>query len=95
MSQYVYAAWFRDHASERSDRDREWVACLLVEAETAADAQTWGDHLASGMCTRRTQEEFLWSEVRPPNDPLYSGTDNTSLPAVKYGVEATDEEIGW
>jgi hypothetical protein len=95
MGQYVYAGWFKDNVSDPGDQDHEWVACLLIEAETVADAQAWGDHLAKRMCARRTNEEFLWSEVRTPDDTLYVGTDISGLPVVQYGVEETDEQIGW
>lgn len=83
MGQYVYAGWFRDIHLKPSDQDHEWVACLLVEAETAADAQAWGDHLAKGICARSNHEKFIGSELLPTDDPFYSGTDTTSLPVVQ------------
>lgn len=92
---WVYTAWFRDSLATPEDEDREWVACILIEASSESDAHAWGDHLARSMCSRITNEEFVGSEVRSPDDRTYMNVAIEDLPTVAYGVEASDEQIGW
>ena len=95
MKSWVYAAWFRNHEMTPGDQDYEWVACILINAVSKSEAQEWGDHLAHRMTSRNTKEEFLWSEVRSTEDSFYENTKHESLPVVDYGIEVTDEQIGW
>ena len=46
MSRYVYSVWFRDLLEDPSEQDDEWVAYFYIDADTAADAKEWGDHLS-------------------------------------------------
>lgn len=94
MAQFVYIAWFRDPRFPSDDQDYEWVACFIIEAEDARSAQAWGDHLARDRAARKPEEPFLWSEVRSPDDPMFTNTTAPS-PIVSCGVEATDKFLGW
>jgi hypothetical protein len=91
MTRYLYSVWFQDRSADSSDQDYEWVACIYIEAETAEDARSWGDHLSKSYCDRRPHNVFLWS------DEITTMSDVTdwSGPVVVYGQEASDEYIGW
>ena len=89
LLRFLYTAWFRDEIANCEDQDHEWPACFIVEANTASDAQAWGDHLARAFGKRHETESFLRSSVE--NVPLKS----VGLPFIKYGYEADDKEIGW
>jgi hypothetical protein len=91
---WIYAVWFRDARMPPDEQDYEWLALIAIPDVSAERAREWGDHLAH----RRAgvDAQFLWSEVRRPSDPVYSpGGDWSTVPVVRYGVEATDDEIGW
>jgi hypothetical protein len=90
---FLYTAWFRNRRLPPEDQDYEWPACFLVTAETATEAQAWGDHLATSFASRRDDEVFLRSDI----DETESGGESGSLrvPVIPCGYEATDGEIGW
>lgn len=46
MTEFVYSAWFADDAAHPDDQDREWVACIGIEAASPEEAQGWGNHLS-------------------------------------------------
>ena len=91
--EYVYTVWFRDTSAEPDDQDREWPACIVIDADRIDDATAWGDHLAKRFSNRRSTEQFLRSQSEPID--AYSDADMSSTPRVACGHEATDEEIGW
>ena len=95
MEQFMYVAWIRDTRFPPEDQDSEWVACIVIRAASAADAQEWGDHLAKRKCSGNDQEVFMWSEVHMRDNPTYSEEMWSSVPEVAYGEEATDKHIGW
>ncbi len=84
---FEYVAWFRNPAFPSDDQDYEWPACFLVEAESAAAAQEWGDRLARSYAARAS-EMFLSSRVEPSKgDPW--------RPTMEVGDEDGDRRIGW
>ena len=95
MFRFIYAVWFLDRTASPEDQHREWVACIEIRAPSESDAIAWGDHLSRGMCRRNPDNEFLSSEVRRPDDPLYAGSSQHELPVVPFGAEASDESLGW
>ena len=93
---WIYVAWFRDSLASPDDEDREWVAVIRILATSAEQARQWGDHLAVKRAAATGSDRFIWSEVHAPSDPRYRGKpDWTSTPLVPYGVEASNEHIGW
>ncbi len=98
MIRRAYSAWFRNQLLAARDEDHEWVAVIVIEAETSELAWAWGDHLAKSYSNRNPQEAaFLWSEVRALDDPMYDGTTQSwdESPLVLFGHEATEDQIGW
>lgn len=93
MPIYPYAVWFRDSSLLPSEQDYEWVACILIEAETAEKAKSWGDHLAKSFAERTTNEQFLRSYVEEPG--AWGERDISGTPTIAYGYHASDDEIGW
>ncbi|HUR81381.1 MAG TPA: hypothetical protein VM733_11480 [Thermoanaerobaculia bacterium] len=87
MPLFLYTAWFRDLTAMPDDEDAEWPACFVIDAPRSIAALEWGDQLARDFSARRGTEVFQWSTVEAEADP--------SLPVVKYGQAASDEEIGW
>ncbi len=89
MSKHQYVVWFRDTLQSPEDQDYEWVACILIAAESEALAQEWGDHLAALYCRRWPHNQFLRSYFDPepwaPED----------VPSINYGETASDDVIGW
>lgn len=89
----LYYVWFRDTSVPPEDQDREWVACIVIDAGTRSDAVAWGDHLAGRYSTQSGCQEVLSSGLESIES--YSEIEISQLPQVEYGYEATDEEIGW
>jgi len=90
MMRYLYTAWFEDQFAEPDDQDREWPACIVIDAPGVAEAHSWGDHLARAFATRRMSELFLRSSIEAEGDNA-----SRSTPVVSVGVEASDRELGW
>lgn len=65
----------------------------MINAENIEDATAWGDHLSTQYSARYPYEKFLRSYSEPPEKYAIGGI--SSLPRIKYGHEATDDEIGW
>jgi hypothetical protein len=84
---FEYVVWFRSPALPTEDRDSEWPACFLVEAESPEAAREWGDRLARSRAARAS-ELFLSSRIEP-------STGDQRLPTVRAGEEASDQLIGW
>ncbi|MAB78306.1 MAG: hypothetical protein CMJ89_03030 [Planctomycetes bacterium] len=95
MMPFVYTAWFRCEYLQEDDEDREWVACMIIKAESSKAAQEWGDRLARSKADRDPDEHFLRSDITLPDDPMYSDASVEGVPRFTYGEEATDEQIGW
>ena len=92
MRRYVYTAWFRDTCISPDDQVHEWPACLIIQAEAAEEALSWGDRLARAFSERRIIEVCLNSYVV---DESEASGDLATLAVVPVGYEASDEEIGW
>ncbi|WP_213450828.1 hypothetical protein [Rhizomonospora bruguierae] len=90
MQRYEYVVWFRNPALPADDEDYEWPAVFVVEAASADDAQSWGDHLGRRWADG-AGEIFLYSAV----EPFVRSVEADRLPVVPYGVEVSDEHIGW
>ena len=98
VTRYIYTVWFRDDAADRDDQHYEWLACFYIDAETAAAALAWGDHLAHSYVARNygvLLNVFLRSDVTTKDDPIWEGVTVWDGPVVVDGQEATDDEIGW
>ena len=78
---------------EPDEQDYEWVACILIEADSADDALAWGNHLAKGYCGRNPTERYLRSCIDDPG--AWKGLDLSAVPTIKFGYEASDDDIGW
>lgn len=89
----LYTAWFRNTLFRPDEQDHEWPACIVIDANTLEDAKAWGDHLAKQFSDRSPSEQFLHSVAKPIEDN--ADVDIQSTPRIKYGYNATDEEIGW
>ncbi|MFG1747622.1 MULTISPECIES: hypothetical protein [Micromonospora] len=89
MRRYEYVAWFRKPALPVDDQDYEWPAVFVVEAPSAEDAKSWGDHLARRWAVS-AGEIYLYSAVEPHVPP-----SRDELPIVPCGVEVSDDYIGW
>jgi hypothetical protein len=94
MAEFVYSVWFADDAAFPDDQDREWVACIGIEAASAKEAQAWGDRLAHDRAIRRNSERFLWSSVELKAE-VVGVTDWSTMPCIRVGQCASDDEIGW
>ncbi len=77
-------------------QDQEWVAVFLIEAENEQLARSWGDQLAQSFSARSGHEVFLHSAIRD-TDRQYSQAVrfDKALPLIRYGIQASDSEIGW
>ncbi|MBX3628160.1 MAG: hypothetical protein KF892_24330 [Rhizobacter sp.] len=95
MSIWVYVAWFRDLLADPDDEDYEWVAVMSIAANSAEAAKSWGDRLAIARASREDKNEFLWSEIHLPSDPMYEHVSIEELPLVQDGIEPEDSAIGW
>ena len=94
MTSFIYSAWFLDKLAAVDDQDREWVACIRIEAESQSVAKDWGDSLARNRCIRRPNDEFLRSSVEA-EDQFVEVTDWSSLPRTRVGQHLSDRELGW
>lgn len=94
MSEFLYSAWFVDETALPNDQDREWVACILINADCADDARSWGDSLAHDRATKRLSERLLRSSIEDRTS-LPKTMDLSNLPRIEAGQLASDEEIGW
>jgi hypothetical protein len=95
MVRVEYAAWFRDGKAMPDDEDYEWVAVMVIEAETPESAKDWGDHLARSYSNRNPDETFLRSDVEMLSDSQWETGNWQQTPLIRQGYEASDGEIGW
>lgn len=95
MDHHLYAVWFRNLEAAEEDQDREWVACMFITAESSAEAQLWGDHLALAYSSRRPEHQFLGSSVESEESGAAAPEHLSALPIFAAGYEASDDEVGW
>jgi hypothetical protein len=109
VTPFDYHSWQEDHQLAPDDEDFEWTAHILVLADSAEAAQSWGDRLVRDLCSH-SRDVFLRSTVEPhvcaasvtpgkmhacPNFPKPSGGGYFDTPVVVGGEAATAEYIGW
>ena len=92
MMKYIYTAWFRNDDLPADDPDCEWPACFVIDGTTESSAKDWGDRLSRRYAAEHRQA-FLRSSTETLEHSTLPGTD--SLPIVRQGQDASDEEIGW
>jgi len=93
VEHFIYSAWFRDTTATPDDQDRDWVACICIQATTAQQAQDWGDTLARSRVERAPSDLFISSSVEPEH-PI-TNLDLRSVPRIIVGETPTDEALGW
>ncbi|WP_043605368.1 hypothetical protein [Novosphingobium sp. Rr 2-17] len=94
MTEFLYSAWFNDFSADPTDQNREWVACIAIEADSAKDAQHWGDVISRGRAARMPKDQFVESSIELAYDAL-AVTDWSNLPRIHYGQSPSDQELGW
>jgi len=94
VPRFVYVVGFRDD-TRRGEGDFNLVACVLLDARSAEEARSWGDHLAKERCARDESLEFISSGIRTQDTMLYAHLRVHGSPVVRYGTHPTDDEIGW
>ena len=94
MAEFLYSAWFVDEAALPDDQDREWVACILINADCAEAARSWGDTLAQDRAAHSPSDRFLRSSIED-KACLDEATDWSSVPRVEAGRLISDEKMGW
>jgi hypothetical protein len=93
MNEYIYSAWFRNPILNADDQDHEWVAMIVILADSPDLAQAWGDRLAHDRA-KRTREPFIRSYLEPPSD-YQQCKDFVDAPRIAVGEEKSDAKIGW
>ena len=88
MDRFIYSVWFLDTLAHDEDQDREWVACIGIEARTAEEAQQWGDVLAHERGLRFPSETFVRSSIELESET--TAADISTLPSISVGQIATD-----
>ncbi len=106
---FDYTSWQEDHQLPPEDEDFEWAAHIIVLADSAESAHSWGDSVVAGLCAE-SPDVFLRSSVEPhlcadvvtpgvphacPNFPKPNGDGFFATPVVQYGEEASASYIGW
>lgn len=94
MNSFIYSVWFLDTRALEGEQNREWVACIGIQATTATEAQKWGDTLAHERSRRFPQDTFASSSVELECE-VEGVTDWSNLPRISAGETATDAIIGW
>lgn len=94
MVSYLYSAWFEDLNASADDQDREWIACIVIEADTSTAAKQWGDTLAIERSARAGYDTFLRSEVEVASTAK-GVMDWSNLPRIAAGERVSDKVIGW
>jgi hypothetical protein len=90
---YLYTVWFRNNTLQPDEQDYEWPACILIDAESEEKAIEWGNQLANKRLNKIKTEMFLRATAEAVEDD--SKEELQSVPKVKYGIESTDDQIGW
>lgn len=94
MGSFIYSVWFLNTDAHEGDEDREWIACVAIQAATAVDAQKWGDTLANERSRCLPKDAFVRSSVEPEAE-MSGITDCSSLPRITAGQMPTEAAIGW
>lgn len=94
MTEFLYSVWFTDLSVDPTDQDREWVACIAIEAASATDAQHWGDVISRDRAARLPKDQFVESSVELVSD-VSAVTHWPSLLRIHYGQSPSDQEVGW
>jgi hypothetical protein len=94
MPTFIYSAWFSNSDAAPDDQDREWIACIGIDAETMDEARDWGDVLAAGYAERQATESFTHSSIEVP-EGSEGLADLATLPRITAGQVASEEAIGW
>jgi hypothetical protein len=91
MLRFPYSVWFLDRGAAEDDQDREWVACINIEAMSSEDAKQWGGMLATSYVSRHQHLRMRSSRVDAP----CATEGQTAAATIQLGRAATDEDIGW
>ena len=89
---FLYTVTFGDNQARPEDEDREWPACMLIEATSAELAKAWGDALAHVRANDKKRPLQVLSSSVETGDGAKS---SDSLPLVRFGENAPDDKIGW
>lgn len=93
MARFPYSVSFLDVSASDEDQDREWVACLEIEATTSERAKHWGDTLAASYISRHESLRMTQSSIETPGS--WDRSDRIAVPTIQFGYSPTDDEIGW
>jgi hypothetical protein len=93
MPSYLYNAWFENPSASEDDQDREWIACITIEAETSDEAKRWGDTLAMERSSREGGDVFLRSDIEAP--ATIGSADWSAVPRIVAGQRVSDDVLGW
>jgi hypothetical protein len=93
VENFIYSVWFRDTTASPEDQDRDWVACICIQATTARQAQDWGDKLARSRVERAPDDLFISSSVEPVHPTTKQ--DLRAVPHIIVGETPTDKALGW
>jgi len=94
MATYTYCVWFENRLVPYHDQDREWCACINIDAATSSEAQGWGDTLALARFERIPSDIFVHSEVQL-KAAVPNIADWSSVPNISAGDQVSEELIGW
>ena len=86
---FWYIAWFRDTTQQPDDQDYETCACILIDAESAELAQSWGDVLSRRFSEDMQTEVFLWSEI----EEYRAYKPDSGTPHIAYGDDSSNEYL--
>ena len=91
-----YSVQFRNLLLDPDDpdeQDYEWGAWIIIEASSREQAIEWGDHLSKRYLNDNENEQYIKSDAKPYVKD--ARIDDSDSPRIKYGYEASDDEIGW
>jgi hypothetical protein len=93
---WLYRASFKNLLHDANDPDDQYdgfTAWIAIEASSTEDAAEWGDFLSKRYAAQDPNELFIGSCTELfVKDPKLNISD---LPFIKYGYDASDDEIGW
>ena len=87
---FLFTVWFRDSSMTPDEEDYEWPACFEVLAASIELASNWGLHVTHSYLSRKPNLSLLHHSTTERSTGI-SG----ELPVVRYGMDASDSEIGW
>ena len=93
---WLYQSSFKNLLHDANDPDDQYdgfTAFIAIEARTVDEAIEWGDFLSKRYAVQDPNEPFISSCAELfIEDPK---SDTSAVPFIKYGYDASDEEIGW